>query len=105
MLDANEQIDFTEELLQIVERLIAEYERLKGPLDNDLKRGLAVSFVLGALHCNIDAIWDELARAPHFAAQHPRTIFESCEGKTPHITDENRRRIHTLLTRYGWMGN
>jgi hypothetical protein len=105
MLDANEQIDFTEELLLIVEKLVEDYERHKGPLDSDLKRGLAVSFVLGALHCNIDAIWDELAKAPHFAAQHPRMIFESCEGRTPHITDENRERIKTLLTSYGWMGD
>ena len=105
MLDGNEHIDFTEELLQIVEQLVDEYEQRKGPLDSELKRGLAVSFVLGALQCNIDAIWDELAKAPHFAAQHPKVLFESCEGRTPHITDENRERIHTLLTSYGWMGD
>ncbi len=103
MLNADGKIDFTQELLDIIESLLEEYERAKGPLDSDLKRGLAVSFVLGALHCNIDAIWDELAQAPHFAAQHPKIMFEDCEEKTPPIRQEDRERIRNLLTSYGWI--
>lgn len=105
MSGSDETLDFTRELLDIIEQQLAEYEQLKGPLDDDLKRGLAVSYLLGVLHCNIDAIWDELATAPHFAAMHPRAMFEDCEGKTPEIQPEDRARIHNLLTQYGWMGD
>ncbi|MHB9031901.1 MAG: hypothetical protein ACYC6L_02520 [Anaerolineae bacterium] len=104
MLDAEQRIDFTRDLIDIIENMLREYENVKGPLDSDLKRGLAVSFILGALRCNIEAIWDELAKAPHFAAQHPKAIFEDCQGKLPHISTEDRQRIHNLLTSYGWMG-
>lgn len=105
MLDANETIDFTGELLNLIETLLREYERRKGPLSSDLERGLAVSFVLGVLRCNIDAIWDELAQAPHFAAQHPKVLFEDCTDKTPIIRPQDRERIRNLLSNYGWMGS
>jgi hypothetical protein len=101
----DESLDFTRELLDIIEHQLVEYEQLKGPLDDDLKRGLAVSYLLAVLECNIEAIWDELATAPHFAAMHPRLMFEDCEGKTPVIGPEDRARIHNLLTQYGWMGD
>jgi hypothetical protein len=104
MPGSNETLDFTCELLDIIEHQLAEYERIKRPLDDDLQRGLAVSYLLGVLRCNIEAIWDELAKAPHFATMHPRVMFEDCEGKTPEIQPNERARIYNLLTQYGWMG-
>jgi hypothetical protein len=105
MPGSDQALDFTRELLDIIEHQLAEYERLKGPLDDDLKRGLAISYLLGVLLCDVEAIWDELATAPHFAAMPPKAMFTGCEGLTPEIQPEDRVRIHNLLTQYGWMGN
>lgn len=98
-------LDFTHELLYIIEHQLAEYEQRIGPLDDNLKRGLAVSYLLGVLRCDIDAIWDELAKAPYFTAMHPRLMFEGCDGITPAFQPADRDRIHNLLTQYGWMGD
>ncbi|MHB1356766.1 MAG: hypothetical protein ACYCZF_12425 [Anaerolineae bacterium] len=100
----DKMLDFTHELLTIIEHQLAEYEQLNGPLDDDLKRGLAVSYLLGVLRCDIEAIWDELAQAPHFAAMHPKLMFENCDGLTPVFQPDDRGRIRNLLTQYGWMG-
>jgi hypothetical protein len=101
----DETFDFTHELLDIIEFQLAECERIKGPLDDDLKRGLAVSYLLAVLQCNIAAIWDELATAPHFAAMHPKEMLQDCSNKTPAIQPQDISRIHNLLAEYGWLGN
>jgi hypothetical protein len=105
MTGGDEGMDFTHELLYIIEHQLAEYEQINGPLNDSLKRGLAVSYILGVLQCNIEAIWDELATAPHFATMHPKQMYEDCKGLTPEISPEDRTRIHNLLTQYGWIGD
>ncbi|NLV74000.1 MAG: hypothetical protein GXY52_04860 [Chloroflexi bacterium] len=103
MIDSEGNLSFTPELITLVEQVLSAYEAANGPLESDLQRGLAISFVLGYLHCNLDAIWDELATAPHFAAQHPREMFADCQGRTPHMTSEDVKRLRNVLMRYGWV--
>jgi len=99
MLDQEGTISFVSPIMAMLDDFLADYERLKGPLRNDLERGLVISYILGVMHSDLEAVWDSLGKLPVFGSLHPRTVFEDCadrdESLAAHqafIADELRKR-------------
>jgi hypothetical protein len=103
MLDHEEQITFIPELIEIIDAFLKEYEQRKGTLRNDLERGLVISYVLGILHCDLEAVWDGLSQAHVFGDLHPRVVFEECVGDDLQVSQERQRLILEELHRRGWI--
>ncbi|MBC7234874.1 MAG: hypothetical protein H5T69_03455 [Chloroflexi bacterium] len=104
MLDRDEQITFVPELVEIIQAFLHEYEERKGPFRNDLERGLVISFALGVMHCDLEAVWEGLGQAKVFGELHPRVVFEECVGSDLEISGSRRQRIADELRRRGWLG-
>ena len=103
MLTQQGKISFVEELAGMVEEFLVEYEALRGPLRNDLERGLVIAYVLGVMRCDLDAIWDSLGRASVFGALHPRAVFEECVGRDEPRAADRYAAIEDELRRRGWL--
>ena len=102
MLDDQGKISFAEELLDAVARFLDEYQTREGSLGSELERGLVISYVLGVMRCDLDAVWDCLGGATVFGALHPRAVFESCNCDAP-VAAERRAAILAELRRRGWL--
>jgi hypothetical protein len=102
MLDAEGKISFVSELMDLVEQFVVEYESRKGPLRNELERGLVISYVLGVMSCDLECIWDCLGQAPAFGSLHPRVVFQDCLGKDSADGLARREALKAELRRRGW---
>ena len=102
MLDEQGNINFATEFLDAIEAFMKEYEAREGALDSELERGLVVSYVLGVMRCDLEAIWDQLAKAAIFGALHPRAVFEQCTCDGP-IAEHRRASIREELAKRGWV--
>jgi len=102
MLRDGEQITFVPELAALIEDFVHEYERQKGPLRDDLERGLAISYALGIMCCDLRAVWDGLAQADVFRGLHPRAVFEECLGRDGEATPELGQEVAAILRKKGW---
>jgi hypothetical protein len=103
MSDQGREISFVSPIMAMIDDFLANYEELKGPLRNDLERGLIISYVLGVMRCDVDAIWDSLGRSPLFGALHPRTVFEDCVEKDETVLAARRDLINEELRKRGWV--
>ena len=103
MLDQDEQITFVPELVEIIHAFLEAYEQRKGALRNDLERGLVISYALGILHCDLDAVWDGLSKARVFGDLHPRVVFQECVGDELPVSRDRQQMILEELRRRGWV--
>jgi hypothetical protein len=78
MLNEKGRIEFVPELIEMLETFLADYEEIKGPLKNELERGLVMAYALGVMRCNLETVWDAVAEAPVFGPIRPRALFEEC---------------------------
>ena len=102
MLNHDGSFSFTEELMTLVDTFLAEYEGTKGALRNDLERGLVMSYVLGAMLCDLELIWEALGASPVFGQLDPRAIYEECARRNVG-RGEARREVEKELLRWGWI--
>ena len=56
MLNRDGTFSFTGELMALVDAFLAEYERSQGALHDSVERGLVMTFVLGAMVCDLELI-------------------------------------------------
>lgn len=103
MIAEDGTISFVQELLDLLERFLREYEEIRGPLGSDLERGLVITYLLGVLRCDTQAIGECVAKAPAFGDVHPRLVYEECVGRTPDIVAERQRWIAREISRRGWL--
>lgn len=103
MLSEEGKISFTGELLDLVDGFLAEYQRHKGPLRDGLERNLVISYVLGAMCCELNTIWDCLSKAPLFGSLHPRVIFQECQDKNSTAAAAFQAAVEKELRRRGWL--
>ena len=102
MLNNDGSFSFTEEVMALVDAFLVEYEGTKGALSSDLERGLVVSYVLGAMLCDLELVWEALGSAPVFGRQDPRAIYEECVRRNADRS-EARREVAEELARRGWI--
>lgn len=74
-------ISFVPELIDAIRAFLKEYEEKEGPLAGDLERGLVISYALGVMRCDLEAVWQTLGEAKAFQKLHPRDLFEECVGE------------------------
>ena len=105
MLDQDANISFVQEIMDAIDAFLVDYQARQGTLRNDLERGLAVSYVLGIMHCEMQKIWDELGKAPAFGSLHPRLVFEDCTAMDRDSLAATRRLdlIRQEFSRRGWI--
>lgn len=103
MLDREGTISFVSEIMTAVDSFLADYERVKGPLRNDLERGLVISYVLGVMHCDLEAVWEAMGQSPIFGSLHPRAVFEDCADQDAAIMADRGAFITQELGRRGWV--
>lgn len=102
MLNNDGSISFAAELMALVDAFLADYERAKGPLDDELDRGLVASYALGAMLCDLELIWEVLGSAPVFGREDPRAIFAECVRRNADRSAA-RRELRGELVRRGWI--
>ena len=103
MLKQDGTITFRSEIMEAIDAFLAEYETRKGPLSNDLERGLVISYALGIMHCELEAIWDCVGKAPIFGALHPRIVFEECVGDDEAQASGQETVVAQEIVRRGWL--
>jgi hypothetical protein len=102
MLTDSGTISFVDELIGVVDRFLAEYEAKQGPPRNKLERALVVSYALGVLHCQLDAVWNALGDSPMFGGLHPRLLFQECVAKDEESLEALQQEIATKLEQKAW---
>jgi hypothetical protein len=102
MLNEDGEISFVNEIVTMLDTMLAEYEAVKGPLHSDLERSLVVSYMLGVLHCQIEAVWEALGDSPVFGALHPRVAFQECVARDELSVQVLRDAIAAHLRRKAW---
>ncbi len=103
MIAEDGTISFVQELLDLLDGFLREYEERRGPLGSDLERGLVITYLLGVLRCDARAIGECVARAPAFGSIHPRLVYEECVGRNPEIVTERQKWIAREIARRGWL--
>jgi hypothetical protein len=102
MLDEQGRIGFASELMDAVDAFLDAYEEREGRASGDLERGLVISYILGVMRCDLEALWDCLGDAEVFGALHPRAVFEACGCDEP-AAAERKAEIQTELRERGWL--
>jgi len=102
MLNRNGTFSFTGELMALVDAFLAEYERSQGALQYSVERGLVMSFVLGAMVCDLELIWEALGGSPVFGRLNPVALYEECVQRNAGRA-EARSEIEKELSRRGWI--
>lgn len=97
--DEDGRISFVSELVDAIQEFVKEYEEKEGTLSGDLERGLVISYALGVMRCDLEAIWRELGEAPIFERLHPRDLFEQCVGERLEDTEQKRAIREALRKR------
>jgi len=87
MLRQDGMIDFVGEIMDLVDEFLRQYEEREGPFRNALEKGLVVSFVLGCIRQDTEAIWDALGQSPRFRGVSPRAIYGESSGES--LSEEN----------------
>jgi hypothetical protein len=103
MLKQDGTITFRSELMEAIDTFLAEYETRKGPLSNDLERGLVISYILGMMCCELEAIWNCVGKAPVFSPLHPRIVFEECIQDDAAGMAGQESAIAEEIIRRGWL--
>ena len=100
-------ISFVSELMGTLDTFLHQYEGARGPFRNDLERGLVISYALGVMRCELDSLWDSVAKTPAFAALHPRLVFEDCVAKDSDDLASKALEvvIEEELQERGWLTN
>ena len=81
MFTEDDWFSFHKEIMDVVDTFIEEYRARRGEFDNELEKGLVVSFALGALKVDLDEIWEALSNAPIFEGISPKELFERGDYK------------------------
>ncbi len=102
MLNRDGTFNFTEELMALVDAFLAEYEGTEGALHDDLERGLVMTYVLGAMVCDLELIWEALGGSPVFGRLDPLALYDECVQRNAGRT-EARREVQKELVRRGWI--
>ena len=104
MLDHEQgSVDFTSELLDLIDSFLTQYEGTRnGPL-GELERGLVICYVLGVMRCDLEAIWDSLGDAVVFGALRPQAVFEECDCSERRVTLSRREAIVEALESRRWL--
>lgn len=103
MLDKEGSISFVPELVELVESFIADYEAAEGPLEDDLERGLVLSFALGTVRDELDLVWDALATMPAFGTLHPKAVYAERREAAQALSPERRTQVKAYLRARGWL--
>ena len=98
MLDEAGRIEFTEELLDLVEPLLQVYEGQHGQALSAAERLSALAYLLGALRQDVEALWFEVGRAKELRGLDLDEMLREALG------DERVRAgvVHQVLQRRGW---
>jgi hypothetical protein len=106
MFEPDGTFHFMPDLLQALDKFMAEYEDAKGPLRNDLERGLVISYALGTMRCDLEMLWDCLGSSPAFGSLHPRIVFEDCTCSDGDPTAGSRQAtLEEELRKRGWLSS
>lgn len=95
------QIVFFEEILDAVERFLAEHQE-EAPLQSDLERALAVAYLLGVMREEVDALWDGLASLGVFGGQNPRSLFEEFLAREAEVPQTLKEEAQERLLERKW---
>ena len=102
MLNEDGTISFAEEIAEAVDAFLNAYQARKGLLQSDLERGLVISYILGVMRCDLDALWDCLAQSRIFGGLHPRVVFDDCLGHDEATRASRRAALEEALNKRGW---
>ncbi len=103
MLSQEGHISFVDELLELIDGFVGEYERTAGPLRNELERGLAVIYLLGVMQCDIKAIGECVGGSAVFGQLHPRVVFQECMGSDAEAVARRQAAIAQAIRARGWV--
>jgi len=83
MISQDGTIHFAEELLDLVERFLEDYEDIEGRVQNELDRGLVIAFALCAMRCDLDLLAQCVDGSQVFGRLSPRKVLDECADRDP----------------------
>jgi hypothetical protein len=83
MIRPDGTIHFAEELVQIVERFLEDYQDIEGDIPTDLDRGLVIAYALSALRCDLELLSECLTGQPVFGHLSPARVLDECTARDP----------------------
>jgi len=102
MLSPNGEIDFTQEILDLADGFIADYQQRQGTLNSDLERGLIIAYILGVLRCDLEHVWDSLGQAEVFGSLKPRLLFQECGQRENKLDPTRQTELLRQMIERGW---
>ena len=102
MLKEDGTISFADEILDALGGFLEEYESSRGVALSDLERGLILSYLLGVMRCEVEAIWDALGDREVFSTLHPRAVFDECSQGDGHAAEQRRSAVVKALASSSW---
>jgi hypothetical protein len=103
MLSSDGKIDFTDELMGLVEDFVETYQASLGQFRNDLERSLVIAYALGVLSCNVDCLWNALGSAPAFGPVQPKRLFEECRQLDQEAMRQRLAVLGLAMQERGWL--
>jgi len=106
MLQPDGSITFVDELLDLLDNLMAACAQGAEAPRSDLEKGLMLTYALGVLQCEICTLGDGLGASPVFGSLHPLQLFEECCSETRESHGpQYRQRLNAIqekLRQRGW---
>ncbi len=102
MLYDDGSISFVTEIMQAVDDFARQMEAESTAPQNELERGLLLSFALGAIRCDLEAVWDALGSAAPLNGLDCRVVFEECVEQAI-FQGERQEAIRKVLQQRGWL--
>jgi hypothetical protein len=103
MLRDDGMIDFTSELVNALHQAMESYVACIGQPADALERGLTLTYLLGLMRCDLDALWETLADQQVFGQLDPRQVYAECVAADSALGVARRQRIAEELVRRGML--
>ncbi|NLT74699.1 MAG: hypothetical protein GXX94_11025 [Chloroflexi bacterium] len=102
MIRPDGTIHFTEELLNLVDRFLEDYEDIEGTLKDELDRSLVTAYALCAINCDLELLSECLESQQIFGHLNPRRVLDECSDKNPETRARRRAEAIRALQQRSW---
>lgn len=103
MIQADGTIDFTSELLSLIEQFLREFEEIQGTPLSGLDRALIIAYILQVMRCDLELVGKCLNRQSVFKLLPPEKVLEDCVDQDPADLERRYMKIQEAFYTKGWL--
>lgn len=103
MIKTDGTIDFTPELLTLIEQFLQEFEKIQGSSLSGLDRALIIAYTLQVMRCDLELVGKCLSKQKVFKHLPPEKVLEDCLKQVPEDLDRRYMEVQKALYDKGWL--